>query len=110
MCSPVSGSVMASSIDVCTLSAQAVREALAPHLGADPGDELVAVDRTDEEIVHADVEAAQHAGLVVGLGDHDDGGVAGAVERAQLAAQAQAVIADEVEADEDERRRSPRRP
>ena len=52
--------------------------------------------------MHADVEAAQHAGLVVGLGDHDDGGVAGAVERAQLAAQAQAVIADEVEANEDE--------
>src|SRR5215217_4698082 len=51
--------------------AQTVREALAAHLGPDPGDELVAVDRTDEKIMHADIEAAQHAGLVVGLGDKE---------------------------------------
>ncbi len=68
--------------------AQALRKSLAPYLGPHPRDKLVAVDRTHEVVVDADIETAHDTGLVLGLRNHQDGCVARPLQRAQLAAQA----------------------
>ena len=56
----------------------------------------------NEIIVHAQIEAAQDALAVFGIGQHQQGRMAGAFDRAQLAAQAQAVEIGETEADDDD--------
>jgi hypothetical protein len=91
-------------------AAQGLREAPPPHLRAHPGDQLVAVDRTQQVVVDAEVEAAGDAGPLVHLADHDQRHVAGPLQRAELTAQAQTVESFEVEADQGEIEPAVRRP
>ena len=82
--------------------AQVVGMALALDLRAHAGEQLVAIDRAGQIVVHAHVESAQQARFLARLHDDDDGQVAGALQRAHLAAQAQAVGRCQVQADDEE--------
>ncbi len=84
------------------VGAQGVGIALAADLRAHAGEHLVGVDRTGQIVVHAEIEAAQHPLAVFEIGERQDRGVPGAVERAQLAADAQAVEIGKAEADDDQ--------
>ncbi len=82
--------------------AQAIGIVLAANLGGDAGLEFLAVDRADEVVVDAHVEAAHQAGAVVRFGEEQDRQHTGAFDRAQLGDQAQAVEVGEAERDDDE--------
>jgi hypothetical protein len=75
------------------VGAQAVIVALAPHLGAQPGDQFLTVEGPHDIVVDAEFEGAGDALLLVAAGDQDDGHEPGTVERAQLRAQPQRVVA-----------------
>ena len=82
------------------IKAQTVGVALAPNLGAHARQHLVAVDGAQQIIIHAQIEAAQDALAVFDIGQHQQGRMAGAFNRAKLSAQAQAVEIGEIQADE----------
>ncbi len=84
------------------LFAQAVGVALLAQLRAHPRQQFVAVDRARQAVVDAEFERAQHALTILEVGDDQDGKVARALERADLAAQPQPVVVAETEADDDE--------
>ena len=69
-------------------------------LGARARQQLVLVDRAQQIVVDADLEPAQQPRVVVGIGDGQDRHVAGALQRARLAAQPQAVEIVEAERDD----------
>ena len=69
--------------------AQPLGVALLLDLRAHARQHLVLVDRADQVVVDADLEPAHQPRIVVGFGDGEDRHVAGALERADLAAQAQ---------------------
>ena len=64
--------------------------------------QLLAIDRAHQIIVHAHVESLDHAAVIVGIDDDQDRHLPGSLQRPQLRAQSQAVIAVEIEIDEDE--------
>ena len=80
--------------------AQEVGVALALDLGLDAREQLVALDRPDDVVVDAHVEAAQQARLVAGLDQNDDRQMPRAIERAHLRAQPQAVGVRQAQADD----------
>ncbi len=82
--------------------AQLLGIALLLDLGAHPREQLVLVDRPDQIVVDADLEAAHQPRIVLGIGDREQRQVAGALERAQVAAQPQAVVVLEAERDDGE--------
>ena len=71
--------------------AQPLGIALLLDLRAHARQHLVPVDRADQIVVDADFQPAHQPRVVVGFGDRQDRHVAGALERAHLAAQPQAV-------------------
>ena len=77
---------------------QVIRVALPLDLGANARQQLMPVDRPHDVIVYAHVQAAHQARIVAGLDQHDDRQVAGAIERADLAAETQAVGIGQAEA------------
>jgi len=77
--------------------AQPLCVALLLDLSAHPRQQLVRIDRTDQVIVDSDFEAAHQPRIVVGFGNGEQRQIAGAVERADVAAQPQAVIVLEPE-------------
>ena len=76
--------------------------AAAADLRIDAGEKFLAVDRADQIVVHAHVEGAHEALVVVGIDDDQDGRLAGMLERLELRAQPQAVDILHVEIDDDE--------
>ena len=71
--------------------AQPLGVALLADLGAHARQQLVLVDRPHQIVVDADLQPAHQPRVVLGLGDRQDRHVAGALERAHLAAQPQPV-------------------
>ena len=71
--------------------AQIVGVALALDLGAHARQQLVGIDRADDIVVDAHIEAPEQLGVVAGLDDDHDRQMPRAVERANLRAQPQAV-------------------
>ncbi len=69
-------------------------------LGTRPRQQFVLVDRAQQVIVDADFQPAQQPRIVVGVGNSKDRHLAGALQRARLAAQPQAVIVFEAERDD----------
>ena len=100
--SPVSGIEQRQFDRLLHLFAQAVGVTLLAQLRAHACEQFVAVDRARQAVVDAEIEAAQHALTILDVGDDEDGKVARALERADLAAQPQSVVAAEAEADDDE--------
>ena len=82
--------------------AQPIGEALAADLGAHPRQHLVPIDRPDEVVVHAKIETAKQTHVVVRVDDDEDRQLPGAVQRAEMRAQPQAVDLLEIEADDGE--------
>ena len=80
--------------------AQPLGVALLLDLRAHARQHFVLVDRADQVIVDADFQAAHQPLVVVGFGHRQDRHVAGALERADLAAQAQAVEILQAERDD----------
>ncbi len=72
--------------------AQMVGVAPLADLGARPRQQFVLVDRAQQIVVDADFEPAQQPRIVVGIGDGEDRQLAGALQRARLAAQPQPVV------------------
>ena len=71
--------------------AQAVGVALAAELAAHARHQFVAVDGAHEIVVHAEVEPAHDAGAILAFRQQQDGQVAGALQRPELAAHAQRI-------------------
>ncbi len=76
---------------VLHIVAQVIGVAPAADLGARARQEFVLVDRAQQIVVDADLEAAQQPRIVVGIRDRQDRHLAGALQRARLAAQPQAI-------------------
>ena len=77
---------------VLHIIAQLLGVAPAADLGAHPRQQFVLVDRAHQIVVDADLEATQQPRIAIGLGDRHDRHMPGAIQRARLTAQPQAVI------------------
>jgi hypothetical protein len=83
-------------------SAQMIGVALALYLRAHARQQLVRVDRAHDIVVDPHIETTQQAGVVARLDDDHDRQMPGAIERANLGAEPQAVGMFEAEADDHE--------
>ena len=63
----------------------------AANLRADTGEQLVFIDRSQQVIGDADLQTTKQSRIAVGIGDGKDRNVPRALQRADLAAQPQAV-------------------
>ena len=77
---------------VLHIVAQMIGVAPLADLGARARQQLVLVDRAQQIVVDADFEPAQQPRIVVGIGDRKDRQLAGALQRARLAAQPQTIV------------------
>ena len=82
--------------------AQLLGIAGAPDLRVHPGHQLLAVDGTDEIIIHAHVERPHEALLIVGRHHNENGNLPGLFQRFQLRTQAQAIKLLGIEIDDDQ--------
>ena len=87
---------------VLHIVAQMIGVAALADLGAGARQQFVAVDRTGEIVVDADLEAAQQPRIVVGIGDGEDRQLPRAFQRARLAAQPKPVEILQTERDDQE--------
>ena len=83
--------MIAISIDDLHVVAQPLGISLLLDLRPHARQHLVLVDRPQQIVVHADFQPARQPRVVVGFGNRKNRHIAGALERADLAAQTQAV-------------------